>query len=140
GSRGEGHRGSHWRAGIFATACGVPKCGDCEHSRDCGISRSKRGCAGPKPIDGKCGVPKCGDCEHSRDCGISRSKRGYAGPKPIDGECGVPKCGDCEHSRDCGISRSKRGCAGPKPIDHECGDRFELAPGCIVRCPAASNN
>src|SRR5437016_53376 len=58
GSRDKEDRGLGWRARVFATANG-PKCFDADLARDCGISRSKPGCAERKPewepTAGECG-------------------------------------------------------------------------------------
>ena len=58
GSRDKEGRSSDWRARVFATAKG-PKCFDADLARDCGISRSKPGCAGRdpewRPAAGECG-------------------------------------------------------------------------------------
>src|SRR5438093_2015757 len=54
GSRDKEGRSSDWRARVFATAKG-PKCFDADLARDCGISRSKPGCAECDPTPRKCG-------------------------------------------------------------------------------------
>ncbi len=53
-SRDQEDWGSGWRARVFSTA-GGPKCFGKGRARDCGISRSKLGCAECDPTAGKCG-------------------------------------------------------------------------------------